>query len=174
MYRKAYKQLKQEYFSYQASILRLSSAIASTNANNSYRSNYPPPQPQAQTQNSFPKPQRQTQQQVKPAPSLPPQPLTISQALSQQITGAFPKNCVLWIRHLNPTITKKSTLKSIFQNLLEKLEEGTGKLGVEFVDWDKGLDTVRFNPYVFLFLNVKTNNPPTLRNSVTSDSVLRT
>lgn len=31
---------------------------------------------------------------------------------------------------------------------LEEIEEGSGK-GVEFVDYEKGLDTVRLSPFTF-------------------------
>lgn len=55
--------------------------------------------------------------------------------------GVYPKGCVVWIRNLHEGSTKAG-LKSLFRDVLETLEEGSGK-GVEFVDYEKGLDTVR-------------------------------
>ncbi|KAL8277611.1 hypothetical protein RQP46_010043 [Phenoliferia psychrophenolica] len=55
------------------------------------------------------------------------------------VRGAFPKGCVLWIRNIHFKSTR-SSLRSLFTDVLEELEEASGK-GVEFVDYDKGLDT---------------------------------
>ncbi|KAM0751716.1 hypothetical protein T439DRAFT_324915 [Meredithblackwellia eburnea MCA 4105] len=53
--------------------------------------------------------------------------------------GAFPTGCVLWIRNLWLKSTR-SSLRNMFEGLLEELEEGYRK-GVEFIDYEKGLDT---------------------------------
>lgn len=54
--------------------------------------------------------------------------------------GAFPKGCILWVRNVHEKSTKTS-LKTVLSGLLEELEEGSGR-GVEFVDYEKGLDVV--------------------------------
>ncbi|BGP28018.1 hypothetical protein JCM10295v2_007005 [Rhodotorula toruloides] len=55
------------------------------------------------------------------------------------IEGAYPVGVVLWIRNVHEKSTKNS-LKALFGGLLEQLQEGSGK-GIEFVDFEKGLDT---------------------------------
>ncbi|ORY83002.1 hypothetical protein BCR35DRAFT_80467 [Leucosporidium creatinivorum] len=59
--------------------------------------------------------------------------------------GAFPKGCIMWVRNVHEKSTKTS-LKTVLSGLLEELEEGSGR-GVEFVDYEKGLDVchVRFS-----------------------------
>jgi hypothetical protein len=54
--------------------------------------------------------------------------------------GTFPLGCVLWLRNVCESSTKDK-LKTVFRVMLEELEEGSGA-GVEFVDFEKGLDTV--------------------------------
>ncbi|KAI5481340.1 hypothetical protein MNV49_004962 [Pseudohyphozyma bogoriensis] len=54
------------------------------------------------------------------------------------VKGAFPKGCILWVRNLHERSTKGG-LKSLFSDLLNEIEEGSGR-GVEFVDFEKGLD----------------------------------
>lgn len=61
--------------------------------------------------------------------------------------GAFPKGCILWVRNVHEKSTKTS-LKGVMGRLLEEWEEGSGK-GVEFVDYEKGLDVVSVHWLVF-------------------------
>lgn len=56
------------------------------------------------------------------------------------VQGAYPEGCVLWVRNVHENSTR-TTLKALFGALLDQLQEGSGK-GVEFVDYEKGLDTV--------------------------------
>ncbi|KAK4054043.1 hypothetical protein OIO90_003688 [Microbotryomycetes sp. JL221] len=58
--------------------------------------------------------------------------------------GAFPKGCIMWLRNVHEKSTKNS-LKTVLGKLLEELEEGSGT-GVEFIDYEKGLDNchIRF------------------------------
>ncbi|KAM0789905.1 hypothetical protein ACM66B_006746 [Microbotryomycetes sp. NB124-2] len=74
-----------------------------------------------------------------PSPEIP---LDSEQALEAK--GAFPKGCIMWLRNVHEKSTKNS-LKTVLSKLLEELEEGSGT-GVEFVDYEKGLDNchVRF------------------------------
>ena len=60
------------------------------------------------------------------------------------VQGAYPEGCVLWIRNVHENSTR-TTLKALFGALLDQLQEGSGK-GVEFVDYEKGLDTVSALP----------------------------
>ena len=60
------------------------------------------------------------------------------------VQGAYPEGCVLWIRNVHENSTR-TTLKALFSALLDQLQEGSGK-GVEFVDYEKGLDTVSALP----------------------------
>lgn len=72
----------------------------------------------------------------------------------QDILGAFPQGCVLWIRNLYERTTRGG-LKALLAGILDNKEEGSGK-GIQYVDYDKGLDTVSSNffrfSFVFLFL----------------------
>jgi len=49
----------------------------------------------------------------------------------------------LWVRNVHEK-SSKTSLKALFGKLLDSLQEGSG-LGVEFVDYEKGLETVRFS-----------------------------
>ncbi|KAG0653754.1 hypothetical protein C6P46_002230 [Rhodotorula mucilaginosa] len=66
------------------------------------------------------------------------------------VQGAYPEGCVLWIRNVHENSTR-TTLKALFGALLDQLQEGSGK-GVEFVDYEKGLDTVSTLPLSNRFL----------------------
>ncbi|GAA6059128.1 hypothetical protein JCM10212_003875 [Sporobolomyces blumeae] len=61
------------------------------------------------------------------------------------IQGAYPEGCVLWVRNVHEK-SSKTSLKALFGRLLDDLQEGSGK-GVEFVDYEKGLETcyIRFS-----------------------------
>lgn len=63
-----------------------------------------------------------------------------SSEVGLSIQGAFPLGCVLWLRNVHEK-SSKTSLKSLFSKLLDSLQEGSGK-GVEFVDYEKGLQTV--------------------------------
>lgn len=54
---------------------------------------------------------------------------------------------MLWVRNLFAKSTR-SSLRAMLTEALEEIEEGSGK-GVEFVDYEKGLDTVRLSPFTF-------------------------
>lgn len=58
-----------------------------------------------------------------------------------QKKGAFPQGCILWVRNVHEK-SSKTSLRTVFSGLLEELEEGSGR-GVEFADYEKGLDVVR-------------------------------
>lgn len=75
-----------------------------------------------------------------PSPSL-----DLESDAALEIEGAYPEGVVLWIRNVHEK-SNKNSLKALFGGLLEQLQEGSGK-GVEFVDFEKGLDTVR--PFFF-------------------------
>ncbi|KDE04721.1 hypothetical protein MVLG_04860 [Microbotryum lychnidis-dioicae p1A1 Lamole] len=62
-----------------------------------------------------------------------------------KLHGAYPLDCVLWVRNLHEKSTK-GALRTLFCKLLDRLEEGSGK-GCEFVDYEKGLESakVRFS-----------------------------
>ncbi|SCZ97949.1 BZ3500_MvSof-1268-A1-R1_Chr3-3g06477 [Microbotryum saponariae] len=62
-----------------------------------------------------------------------------------KLHGAYPLDCVLWVRNLHENSTK-GALRTLFSKLLDRLEEGSGK-GCEFVDYEKGLESakVRFS-----------------------------
>lgn len=64
--------------------------------------------------------------------------LDTSEALEAR--GAFPKGCIMWLRNVHEKSTKNS-LKTVLSKVLEELEEGSGT-GVQFVDYEKGLDNV--------------------------------
>lgn len=67
--------------------------------------------------------------------------LDLSSDAALEVAGAFPAACVLWVRNVHEK-SSRTSLKALFGALLETLQEGSGK-GVEFVDYEKGLDTVR-------------------------------
>ena len=67
--------------------------------------------------------------------------LDLSSDAALEVAGAFPAACVLWVRNVHEK-SGRTSLKALFGALLETLQEGSGK-GVEFVDYEKGLDTVR-------------------------------
>lgn len=54
--------------------------------------------------------------------------------------GAYPTGCILWVRNVHEK-SSKTSLKTVFANVLEELEEGSGT-GIEFVDYEKGLEIV--------------------------------
>lgn len=54
--------------------------------------------------------------------------------------GAYPKGCVIWLRNVYEKSTKGG-LKSALGGLVEEVEEGSGT-GLQYVDYDKGMDTV--------------------------------
>lgn len=56
------------------------------------------------------------------------------------IQGGYPSGCVLWLRNVHEK-SNKMGLKGLIKALLEKVSEGSG-LGVEFIDYEKGLDQV--------------------------------
>ncbi|GAA5937984.1 uncharacterized protein JCM15063_005431 [Sporobolomyces koalae] len=68
-----------------------------------------------------------------------PEPLDLSSDVALSIQGAYPQGCVLWVRNVHEK-SSKTSLKTLFGKLLDQLQEGSGK-GVEFVDYEKGLDT---------------------------------
>lgn len=70
--------------------------------------------------------------------------LDLSSDVALSIQGAYPQGCVLWVRNVHEK-SSKTSLKSLFGKLLDDLQEGSGK-GVEFVDYEKGLETVRLPP----------------------------
>ncbi|KAK4699881.1 hypothetical protein P7C70_g6373, partial [Phenoliferia sp. Uapishka_3] len=80
---------------------------------------------------------REEEEKKSKAPSPPGVELDAEEAVDAK--GAFPKGCVLWIRNVWDKSTR-TTLRSTFTEVLEDLEEGSGK-GLEFVDYEKGLDT---------------------------------
>ncbi|BGP43851.1 hypothetical protein JCM10449v2_007908 [Rhodotorula kratochvilovae] len=65
--------------------------------------------------------------------------LDLSSEAALEVAGAFPAACVLWVRNVHEK-SGRTSLKALFGALLETLQEGSGK-GVEFVDFEKGLDT---------------------------------
>ncbi|GAA5910502.1 hypothetical protein JCM8208_007625 [Rhodotorula glutinis] len=65
--------------------------------------------------------------------------LDLSSDAALEVAGAFPAACVLWVRNVHEK-SGRTSLKALFGALLETLQEGSGK-GVEFVDYEKGLDT---------------------------------
>lgn len=65
----------------------------------------------------------------------------------QDILGAFPQGCVLWIRNVYERTTRGG-LKALLAGILDNKEEGSGT-GIQYVDYDKGCDTVSTS---FLFL----------------------
>ncbi|BGO96070.1 hypothetical protein NBRC10512_006014 [Rhodotorula toruloides] len=69
-----------------------------------------------------------------PSPSL-----DLESDAALDIEGAYPEGVVLWIRNVHEK-SNKNSLKALFGGLLEQLQEGSGK-GIEFVDFEKGLDT---------------------------------
>lgn len=59
-----------------------------------------------------------------------------SQAVPPHPTRAqYPKGCLVFVKNV-PTDTNKTALKETFNNLLDEGET------VDYVDWEKGLDTV--------------------------------
>lgn len=66
--------------------------------------------------------------------------IDLSSDAALDVQGAYPEGCVLWIRNVHESSTR-TTLKALFGSLLDQLQEGSSK-GVEFVDYEKGLDTV--------------------------------
>ncbi|BGP03911.1 hypothetical protein NBRC10513v2_007652 [Rhodotorula toruloides] len=69
-----------------------------------------------------------------PSPSL-----DLESDAALDIEGAYPEGVVLWVRNVHEK-SNKNSLKALFGGLLEQLQEGSGK-GIEFVDFEKGLDT---------------------------------
>ncbi|GAA5908511.1 uncharacterized protein JCM6883_005570 [Sporobolomyces salmoneus] len=72
-------------------------------------------------------------------------PLDLTSDVALSIQGAYPQGCVLWVRNVHEK-SSKTSLKALFGRLLDDLQEGSGK-GVEFVDYEKGLETcyIRFS-----------------------------
>ncbi|GAA5982846.1 hypothetical protein JCM10908_006808 [Rhodotorula pacifica] len=84
------------------------------------------------------------------------------------VQGAYPEGCVLWIRNVHENSTR-TTLKALFGALLDQLQEGSGK-GVEFVDYEKGLDTchLRFSaPALARVMHEHLSSSPSLHLSQT-------
>jgi len=76
-------------------------------------------------------------------PDLHRQPATLTPSSAGEAAtawGGFPKGCVVWLRNVHEK-SSRTTLRSVFAKVLEKLEEGSGR-GVEYADYEKGLDTV--------------------------------
>ncbi|GAA6025790.1 hypothetical protein JCM11491_003226 [Sporobolomyces phaffii] len=71
--------------------------------------------------------------------------LDLESDVALSIQGAYPQGCVVWVRNVHEK-SSKTSLKALFGKLLDELQEGSGK-GVEFVDYEKGLDTcyIRFS-----------------------------
>lgn len=46
--------------------------------------------------------------------------------------------------------SSKTSLKGLFKKLLDQLQEGSGN-GVEFVDYEKGLETVSCSSFFFFY-----------------------
>lgn len=67
--------------------------------------------------------------------------LDLASDAALDVQGAYPEKCVLWVRNVHEK-SNRTTLKALFGALLDSLQEGSSK-GVEFVDYEKGLDTVR-------------------------------
>lgn len=81
-----------------------------------------------------------------PAPNPDRQPSTLTPSSAGEAAtarGGFPKGCVVWLRNVHEK-SSRTTLKGVFAKVLEKLEEGSGR-GVEYADYEKGLDTVSRN-----------------------------
>ncbi|SCV74751.1 BQ2448_7780 [Microbotryum intermedium] len=122
-----------------------SSASASTSANSNktkrpstnelQSSTAPNKKPKIASETSTPAP---APRPGKPLPAL-------DSRAALKIHGAYPLDCVLWVRNLHENSTKGS-LRTLFSKLLDRLEEGSGK-GCEFVDYEKGLESakVRFS-----------------------------
>ncbi|KAK4048689.1 hypothetical protein OIV83_004659 [Microbotryomycetes sp. JL201] len=169
---KRWLELKAEYLRYRKSLYVLAEAYAEKNQLQRRQrmrgSPSPPPAlereplPSAPVTNKTPKrpadsgPENSTKRSSKKAkrasspsdwskhvrPPSPEIPLDSEQALEAK--GAFPKGCIVWLRNIHEKSTKNS-LKTVLSKLLEELEEGSGT-GVEFIDYEKGLDNchVRF------------------------------
>ncbi|GJN94169.1 hypothetical protein Rhopal_007243-T1 [Rhodotorula paludigena] len=65
--------------------------------------------------------------------------LDLASDAALDVQGAYPEKCVLWVRNVHEK-SNRTTLKALFGALLDSLQEGSSK-GVEFVDYEKGLDT---------------------------------
>ncbi|GAA5854969.1 hypothetical protein JCM9279_003591 [Rhodotorula babjevae] len=99
--------------------------------------------------------------------------LDLSSDAALEVAGAFPAACVLWVRNVHEK-SGRTSLKALFGALLETLQEGSGK-GVEFVDYEKGLDTcyLRFaSPTLASLVLSHLNSIPSLHLSPTALSPL--
>ncbi|GAA5919824.1 hypothetical protein JCM5296_001218, partial [Sporobolomyces johnsonii] len=95
--------------------------------------------------------------------------LNLDSDAALDIQGAFPEGCVVWVRNVHEK-SSKTSLKALFGRLLEGLQEGSGK-GVEFVDYEKGLETcyIRFSSSpLALLTSTHLSTTPTLHLAPTS------
>ncbi|GAA5918930.1 hypothetical protein JCM5296_003834 [Sporobolomyces johnsonii] len=95
--------------------------------------------------------------------------LNLDSDAALDVQGAFPEGCVVWVRNVHEK-SSKTSLKALFGRLLEGLQEGSGK-GVEFVDYEKGLETcyIRFSSSpLALLTSTHLSTTPTLHLAPTS------
>lgn len=59
---------------------------------------------------------------------------------SEFMEETYPKGCIVWLRGIHPKSTK-SSLRLLFNSILKEI--GSKREGIEFVDFEKSMDTVR-------------------------------
>lgn len=82
----------------------------------------------------------------------------------EKVEVGFPKGTILWIRGINDKSTK-STIRSLFGDLLNELRGENSATGIAFVDFEKGLDTVRRSSFSLIQLLTTTTKQCHLRLS---------